>query len=164
MSSSVTPPLFYAHTSKLKNGKTNSDKSTWEPLFTPFGQISKNDPSIACSGKNGNYCPHCENLEPKHGHLNKVAYLCSKFAAKMLPKTPDREQLRQWGFVTGIWHDFGKFSEEFQTYLNQSSDLHSGEIQGKVDHTSAGAKLATNHFTSGAYHSHSHCRTSCWAP
>lgn|GEM_PF-2604726 len=29
----------------------------------------------------GNPCPHCETLAAKHGHLNKVAHLCSQTAA-----------------------------------------------------------------------------------
>jgi len=135
-------PQFYAHT------LDGASKDKWEPLFTPWhnqpGKDLPENPAIACSGKNGESCQHCEDLQPNHGHLNKVAYLCSNFAAKMLPEGPDRKILRQWGFVTGIWHDLGKFSKEFQTYISQSCDPHSGEIQGKVDHTSAGAKLATN--------------------
>jgi len=137
---------FYAHTSNLPGGKiTNPEKSTWEPLFTPFGEVDHNAPSKACSGKNGAYCPHCEALAPYHGHLNKVAYLTSKFATEMFPEgSEDSKAAKQWGYVTGLWHDLGKFANEFQTYLAKASDIHNDEVLEKIDHTTAGAKLATS--------------------
>lgn len=131
---SPDPNQFYAHTSTLADGKTsNPDKTTWEPLFTPWhdlparhslarrlgpvddpdavgGHDLPTDPQIACSGKNGTPCPHCANLEPQHGHLNKVAHLTAKLAAEMFPEGPDRESARQWGYLAGLWHDLGKFS------------------------------------------------------
>jgi len=145
--SAADPQQYYAHTSTLEDGKTtNPDKTTWEPLFTPFEKIDLNDPSKACSGNNGTPCPHCENLEPHHGHLNKVAYITAKFAAEMFPDGADRESARQWGYITGLWHDLGKFSDKFQDYLAHAADVHSDEIGHleKVDHTTAGAKHAVS--------------------
>lgn len=47
------------------------------------------------------------------------------------------------GQVIARWHDLGKFSDEFQRYLRQSgSDVHGGEVVGKVDHSTAGAQHA----------------------
>lgn len=142
MSNPRKNPTFHAHTSTLADGETNPDKSTWEPLFTPWhdrpGHDLPSDPSIACSGKNGEHCPHCENLEPQHGHLNKVAYLCAKFAAEMLPYGSDRELLRQWGYITGLWHDLGKFNNDFQAKLEGENI--------SVEHAGAGAVLAKNLF------------------
>jgi len=92
--SPISLELFYAHTS--------AGGDPWKPLFTSFGEISLDEPTAACSGKGGEYCPHCEGLAPQHGHLNKVAYLSSRFAADMLPKGPDRECIRQWGYLAGL--------------------------------------------------------------
>lgn len=40
---------FYAHASTLADGKTtNPNSSTWEPLFTPFGQADPDDPTVFC--------------------------------------------------------------------------------------------------------------------
>lgn len=127
---------YHAHTSD------SSDQKTWEPLFTPFGEGDHNDPSKSCSGKNAAHCEHCQNLEPQHGHLNKVAHLAAKFAGEMFPEGPTRETTRQWGYLTGLWHDLGKFSAEFQSYLATASDPHSDEVLQKIDHTTAGAKHA----------------------
>jgi len=126
---------FYAHTSTLADGTTtNQDSSSWEPLFTPFGPVAPADPTQACSGKNGATCPHCDTLAPQHGHLNKVAHLCAQFAAEMFPPGPDREAARQWGYLTGLWHDLGKFISNFQRKLL-------GENLS-VEHSGAGAVFA----------------------
>ena len=137
-------PLFYAHTKGLADRSTGP-KNTWEPLFTPFGEVDPNNSFKACSSLTDSICPHCVNLSPQHGHLNKVASLAGKFAAEMLKENhQDREILRQWGYVTGLWHDLGKFSVEFQNYLAKASDIHSDEVLEKIDHTTAGAKLAVS--------------------
>lgn len=118
---------FYAHTSKLPDG-TIAPQSEWEPLFTPFGEDETQK---------------CESLTPTHGHLNKVAYWTAKFAAEMFPENSEESKsAHQWGYLTGLWHDLGKFSEDFQTYLSKAQDSHSSEIKEKTDHTTAGAQLA----------------------
>jgi len=82
-------------------------------------------------------------MEPAHGHLNKVAFWAGKFAAEMfLPGSKEAEQARQWGCLAGLWHDLGKFSEEFQDYLRKAGDPHAGETTGRVDHSTAGARHA----------------------
>lgn len=141
---------FYAHTKSEPNG-TPAPREEWEPLFTPFGtrgQSNLNDPSSACTGKsdkNAGPCHHCENLEPQHGHLNKVAHLASQFAAEMFPAGPHRENARKWAYLVGLWHDLGKFAPEWQTYLASKADPHSSEHGGspsrKEDHSTAGAIL-----------------------
>ena len=108
------------------------DQTQWEPLFTPFGE-GPND----CKRES---CPHCENLEPQHGHLNKVAHLAAKFAGEMFPEGPTRETARQWGYLTGLWHDLGKFAPEWQTYLASKADPHVADSSGKIDHSTAGAQ------------------------
>ncbi|MFT4177767.1 MAG: CRISPR-associated endonuclease Cas3'' [Luteolibacter sp.] len=132
---------IYAHTLQ------DQPKETWELLFTPFGEIDPNDPRKACSGKNGAPCPHCEQLAPYHGHLNKVAWWAAKFAAEMFPPGPDRDAARQWGYLAGLWHDLGKFAPEWQAYLASKADIHADEASGspskREDHSSAGAIFAS---------------------
>ena len=124
---------FHAHTLK------DQPKEEWEPLFTPFGEgVEECQRAI---------CPKCEAMEPQHGHLNKVAYWTAKFAAEMFPKdSPESKSAHQWGYLTGLWHDLGKFAPEWQTYLASKADPHTAEITGKVDHSTAGAQhAASNH-------------------
>lgn len=124
---------FYAH-SKTHCDGSPAPKEEWEPLFTPFG-----DRPDECQRES---CKKCEDLEPNHGHLNKVAWWCAKFAAQMFPPGPDRDAASQWGYLAGLWHDLGKFAPEWQTYLKSKSDIHSDEVLGKVDHSTAGAQHA----------------------
>jgi CRISPR-associated endonuclease/helicase Cas3 len=120
---------FYAHT---LDGKSQEH---WEPLFTPFGLLEDE-----CQRES---CQKCADLEPHHGHLNKVAFWTAKFAAEMFhANSPESTNAHQWGYLTGLWHDLGKFSEKFQTYLSTAQDSHSSEIKEKTDHTTAGAQLA----------------------
>jgi len=77
---------FYAHTQ-------GPEKKDWEPLFTP-----------ACPTLSGQLCEACQNLDPKHGHLNKVAHLAATFAAEMFPPGPNRESAKQWAHLAGLWH------------------------------------------------------------
>lgn len=130
---------FYAHTKTDAEGN-GLRKEDWELLLTPFG----ND-FDQCQRDT---CKKCAAMEAQHGHLNKVAYWTAKFAAEMFPPGEGHDSARQWGYLTGLWHDLGKFSNEFQDYLKNASDPHSNEIAGKVDHTTAGAKhaIATSPF------------------
>ena len=128
---------FYAHSTD------DPSKKNWEPLFTPFGEVDPDNPQLFCGSHNGGSCEHCENMAPLHGHLNKVAYWTGKFAAAMFSNQADQDNARQWGYVTGLWHDLGKFAPDWQSYLESKSDPHSDEVSEKMDHTSAGAKHAT---------------------
>lgn len=56
-----------------------------------------------------------------------------------------------WTRLAGLWHDFGKFSLEFQKYLKEASgyDRENANIEGKpsrVDHSTAGALHAIRQF------------------
>ncbi len=55
-----------------------------------------------------------------------------------------------WGRLAGLWHDLGKYSEAFQDYLHAASapDPHGLEQQGRIDHSTAGAKHAASTFPS----------------
>lgn len=55
----------------------------------------------------------------------------------------------EWGRVLGVWHDLGKYSDAFQAYISarcDSADPHSAELRGRVDHSTAGAQHAVQHF------------------
>lgn len=125
---------FFAHTDP-----NSSDSRSWEPLFTPFGEQPDQ-----CQG---NACEKCERLDRFHGHLNKVAFWAGRFAEEMFPSaSPQSKVAREWGYLAGLWHDLGKFSEKWQRYLRTKSDIHSDEVVGKMDHATAGAKHAVTVF------------------
>jgi CRISPR-associated endonuclease/helicase Cas3 len=120
---------FYAHT---REGESDEN---WEPLYTPIGPAEEE-----CQGKS---CGKCARLDPMHGHLNKVAFLAGRFAEEMFPAgSGEASAAGEWGRLAGLWHDLGKFSKEFQSYLAKAEDPHVSEMSGKVDHTSAGAQHA----------------------
>jgi CRISPR-associated endonuclease/helicase Cas3 len=122
------PP--YAHT------LPDRPHEEWEPLFTPLGEAE-----IQCRGRD---CEKCERLEADHGHLNKVAFLAAKFASEMFrTDSTEAKSAADWGYLAGLWHDLGKFAPVWQTYLKSKADIHSDEVLGKVDHSTAGAQHAT---------------------
>lgn len=81
--------------------------------------------------------------QPLSAHLLAVAAQASCFAEKI--------GLARQGELTGLLHDVGKYSDEFQAYLksavgllNQDEDeefVDAKGLKGKVDHSTAGAQL-----------------------
>lgn len=76
------------------------------------------------------------------GHLDAVAGLAAQFATRF--------GASEWARLAGLWHDLGKFSKEFQTYLRSAggADAHleeRPEIAARVDHSTAGAQHAASH-------------------
>lgn len=71
-------------------------------------------------------------------HLDGTAAIAAKFAAAF--------QNPEWGRILGLWHDLGKYSDEFQEYIKKNSGYEEGEKLGKTDHTSAAAILAKEIF------------------
>lgn len=67
-------------------------------------------------------------------HLTGTAQIAKKFAAEFGNE--------EWGNLLGLWHDLGKYSDEFQEYIKKNSGFEEGERLGKTDHTSAAAILA----------------------
>lgn len=72
-------------------------------------------------------------------HEARVAERCSEFLARIHP------ELEAWGDLLGRWHDLGKYSDEFQAYISNANisiddDVHEGELQGRVDHSTAAAQ------------------------
>ena len=53
-----------------------------------------------------------------------------------------------WAYLAGLWHDLGKYSDEFQAYLLRENgfEAHIENIPGRIDHSTAGAKYAAGKF------------------
>ncbi len=73
-------------------------------------------------------------------HLLDVAQLAKHRAARF--------GAAEWGCVAGLWHDLGKYSHEFQSYIRSASgydpEAHIETAPGRVDHSTAGAIHAVN--------------------
>jgi CRISPR-associated endonuclease/helicase Cas3 len=74
--------------------------------------------------------------EPLVDHLTQVSALAAEFA--------DAFGAGAYGRLAGLWHDLGKYSDEFQRYLRQTSDADASSegLRGRVDHSTAGAQHA----------------------
>ena len=126
---------FYAHTHPEHPDPSRADRY-WEPLFTAFEDES-------CSWAGYPACEKCKDLDPSHGHLNKVAWWTAKFMQDMFPEgSEDAKTAAEWGYLAGLWHDLGKFAPEWQEYLKRKVDPHIDEVVGKVDHSTTGAQFA----------------------
>ncbi len=64
-------------------------------------------------------------------HLKNVAERASSYTSTFGSKN--------WGYISGLWHDLGKFSKEFQKKLK-------GETTLSVDHSTAGAQYAVKQY------------------
>ncbi|GJQ23439.1 CRISPR-associated helicase/endonuclease Cas3 [Candidatus Brocadia sapporoensis] len=71
-------------------------------------------------------------------HLVDTANLAKKFA--------DEFGSGDWAYLAGLWHDFGKYSEDFQKMLLTSAEAYIETKLGKVDHSTAGAIHAVEKF------------------
>jgi len=73
-------------------------------------------------------------------HLAEVAKLSSGFASGFGSE--------DWAYLAGLWHDLGKYSKEFQTYIKSASgydpEAHIETSPNKVNHSSAGAIYAVD--------------------
>ncbi|HJV87360.1 MAG TPA: CRISPR-associated helicase Cas3' [Noviherbaspirillum sp.] len=76
-------------------------------------------------------------------HLRSVADLASQFA--------NRFHSGPWAYLAGMWHDLGKYRPRFQQYIRQASgfdpDAHIAGEAGRTPHSTAGAMLACDRFT-----------------
>ncbi len=79
-------------------------------------------------------------LQDLYNHLEGTAEIASEFAAEF--------NNSEWGKLLGLWHDLGKYSDEFQEYIKKNSGYEEGERLGKTDHTSAAAILAKETYPS----------------
>ena len=77
------------------------------------------------------------------GHLNTTQYYIGLLVEDFPPSL--REAWCRWTSAAALWHDLGKFSKEFQKRireLSSSSESEGNHSAQKVDHSTAGAKLA----------------------
>ncbi len=81
----------------------------------------------------------CQSLE---SHLKGVSNLSKQHASKI--------NLKKSGELIGLLHDFGKYSRQFQDYINSAQGnidpdadeyINAKAMKGKIDHSSAGAQL-----------------------
>ena len=80
--------------------------------------------------------------QPLHIHLTEVAQITKKLAEKISAPLA--------GELIGLMHDFGKFSQAFQIYIQSATGLLNPDIddeyvdaaglKGKIDHSTAGAQ------------------------
>lgn len=71
-------------------------------------------------------------------HSANVAKLAEQFAAAF--------DAGDWGSLLGWWHDLGKASAAFQSYLGRSDPDACEETPGRVDHSTFGARYAARQF------------------
>ena len=88
-----------------------------------------------------------EHWESMEQHESRVAGLCREFLRRVDPA------LEPWGDLLGRWHDLGKYSNEFQSFIHAANDqlselpdIHRAEVLGKVDHSTAAAQWAVGSF------------------
>ncbi len=73
---------------------------------------------------------------PTEGHAERVASLCAQFCSQL----SSHEKKGEWGelgHILGLFHDMGKASRAFQSYMKAS---HAGKNPPSVDHKTAAAK------------------------
>ncbi len=75
-------------------------------------------------------------VQPLREHLAAVAELAAQFGKEL--------GCPEWARLAGMWHDIGKYSEEFQRYISQLSgpDVRKRIRPGRVDHSTFGAQTA----------------------
>ncbi|WP_347889006.1 CRISPR-associated helicase Cas3' [Nitrosomonas europaea] len=75
-------------------------------------------------------------------HLLAVAVLAAEFASVF--------NSQDWARLSGLWHDLGKYSDEFQHYIKNvtgyAAEAHIEGPAGRVDHSTAGAIHAIRQF------------------
>lgn len=91
----------------------------------------------------------CDNKDQTvQEHLIEVSLICRRLAEKVV--VPDA------GELLGLLHDFGKYSQQFQTYIQSATGLLNPDLddeyvdakalKGKVDHSTAGAQWVWQRF------------------
>ena len=80
-------------------------------------------------------------VHPLEDHLKTTGTLAASFA--------ERFASREWGRVAGLWHDLGKFSADFQSYIKKASGYDS---EAHITSETGAAPARVNHSTAGAIH------------
>jgi CRISPR-associated endonuclease/helicase Cas3 len=82
-----------------------------------------------------------EDWQPLEDHLKNVAEMAKKFA--------DEFGSGDWGYLAGLWHDLGKYQNEFQQKLDSNNpDAVTENYSSRVNHSTSGALLADKLFKS----------------
>ncbi|MFZ0301415.1 MAG: CRISPR-associated helicase Cas3' [Terracidiphilus sp.] len=84
---------------------------------------------------------HVQLTHPLEDHVGAVARMAEKMAGEF--------GAGDWGRLAGLWHDLGKYSDDFQSYIRSKSGYEAhlvDAIAGKVNHSSAGALHAEAEF------------------
>jgi len=100
-------------------------------------------------GNASDYIAH--KHQPLRAHLTGVAELSRRNAAKI--------DCADYGEILGLLHDLGKYSSVFQAYIKSATGLldpdtdeefvDSDRLRGKIDHSTAGAQIFFEKFSSG---------------
>jgi len=77
-----------------------------------------------------------EKWQPLEDHLKETAANAKEFASAF--------GAGDWGYLAGLWHDLGKYSDAFQQRLLtvKDADGHIETKSGRPDHSTAGAQYA----------------------
>jgi len=87
-----------------------------------------------------------QKKQPVAEHLKGVGDICQRLAGKI--------GMSEAGLILGLLHDFGKYSYEFQQYIQSATGLLNPEDdefvdacskKGKIDHSTAGAQWIWQH-------------------
>jgi len=91
-----------------------------------------------------------EKWQPLEEHLNNVARLATEFARPFGGE--------DWAHLAGLWHDLGKYSNEFQKMLFEANGIecHLETKPGRPIHSQAGGHLAQQKMARGME------RIFCW--
>jgi CRISPR-associated endonuclease/helicase Cas3 len=81
-----------------------------------------------------------EEWQLLEGHLIKTAQQASDFASAF--------EASNWAYLTGLWHDLGKYSDEFQNMLKTSSEAQIEHVS-RIDHSTFGAQQASQKWRKG---------------
>lgn len=89
---------------------------------------------------------HVRSLDSKEQTLEQHLFEVSAIAGRLANKI----NMMEAGQLLGLMHDFGKYSEQFQSYIQSATGLlnpdldedyvDSHALKGKIDHSSAGAQ------------------------
>ena len=102
--------------------------------------------------ESSNFIAHrrkCDNKDQTvQEHLIEVSLICRRLAEKVV--APDT------GELLGLLHDFGKYSQQFQIYLQSATGMLNPDVddeymdanafKGKIDHSTAGAQWIWQRF------------------
>lgn len=84
------------------------------------------------------YDPETRRRQTLPGHCRSTATLSSAYAAPLELGAP--------AYLAALLHDFGKARQVFQAYLHETDAAKKRALQGKINHSAAGAQWLYNRF------------------